>query len=60
MKVTVYGAGAIGGTTGAALARPDTTCCSWTATLPHVEAINAHGLTDRARRPGHDHARAAR
>jgi 2-dehydropantoate 2-reductase len=45
MKVTVYGAGAIGGTTGAALARAGHDVLLVDSYLPHVEAINAHGLT---------------
>ena len=45
MKVTVYGAGAIGGTTGAALARAGHDVLLVDSYLPHVEAINAQGLT---------------
>ncbi len=45
MKVTVYGAGAIGGTTGAALARAGHDVLLVDSHPPHVEAINAHGLT---------------
>src|SRR4029434_5956580 len=45
MKVTVYGAGAIGGTTGAALARAGHDVLLVDSYLPHVEAINVHGLT---------------
>jgi 2-dehydropantoate 2-reductase len=45
MKVTVYGAGAIGGTTGAALARAGHDVLLVDSHAPHVEAINARGLT---------------
>ena len=45
MEVTVYGAGAIGGTTGAALARAGHDVLLVDSHAPHVEAINAHGLT---------------
>ena len=45
MRVTVYGAGAIGGTTGAALARAGHDVLLVDSYAPHVEAINAHGLT---------------
>ena len=45
MVVTVYGAGAIGGTTGAALARAGHDVLLVDSYAPHVEAINAHGLT---------------
>src|SRR5260370_38798848 len=45
MVVTVYGAGAIGGTTGAALTRPGHDLLLVDSHAPHVEAINAHGLT---------------
>jgi 2-dehydropantoate 2-reductase len=45
MVVTVYGAGAIGGTTGAALARAGHDVLLVDSHAPHVEAINAHGLT---------------
>jgi 2-dehydropantoate 2-reductase len=45
MKVTVYGAGAIGGTTGAALARAGHDVLLVDSHAPHVEAINAGGLT---------------
>ena len=45
MKVTVYGAGAIGGTTGAALARAGHDVLLVDSHPQHVEAINAHGLT---------------
>src|SRR5499427_2362949 len=45
MKVTVYGAGAIGGTTGAALARAGHDVLLVDSHAPHVEAINGRGLT---------------
>jgi 2-dehydropantoate 2-reductase len=45
MKVIVYGAGAIGGTTGAALARAGHDVLLVDSHAPHVEAINAHGLS---------------
>jgi 2-dehydropantoate 2-reductase len=45
MKVTVYGAGAIGGTTGAALARAGHDVLLVDSHPQHVEVINAHGLT---------------
>src|SRR5216683_3622866 len=45
MVVTVYGAGAIGGTTGAALARAGHEVLLVDSYAPHVEAINASGLT---------------
>jgi 2-dehydropantoate 2-reductase len=45
MAITVYGAGAIGGTTGAALARAGHDVLLVDSAVPHVEAINAHGLT---------------
>jgi 2-dehydropantoate 2-reductase len=45
MEVTIYGAGAIGGTTGAALARAGHDVLLVDSHAPHVEAINAHGLT---------------
>src|SRR5882762_4285728 len=45
MVVTVYGAGAIGGTTGAALARAGHEVLLVDSSAPHVEAINAGGLT---------------
>src|SRR5213080_5419815 len=45
MVVTVYGAGAIGGTTGAALARAGHEVLLVDSYAPHVEAINAGGLT---------------
>src|SRR5712691_3784147 len=45
MVVTVYGAGAIGGTTGAALARAGHEVLLVDSYAPHVDAINAGGLT---------------
>ena len=45
MAITVYGAGAIGGTTGAALARAGHDVLLVDSAAPHVEAINAHGIT---------------
>jgi 2-dehydropantoate 2-reductase len=45
MVVTVYGAGAIGGTTGAALARAGHDVLLVDSHAPHVEAINTEGLT---------------
>ena len=45
MKAIVYGAGAIGGTTGAALARAGHDVLLVDSYREHVEAINAHGLT---------------
>src|SRR6266849_1216731 len=45
MVVTVYGAGAIGGTTGAALARAGHEVLLVNSYAPHVEAINESGLT---------------
>src|SRR6266853_1270216 len=45
MAITVYGAGAIGGTTGAALARAGHDVLLVDRAAPHVEAINAHGIT---------------
>src|SRR5215813_254621 len=45
MKAIVYGAGAIGGTTGAALARTGHDVLLVDSHKEHVEAINAHGLT---------------
>jgi 2-dehydropantoate 2-reductase len=49
MEVTIYGAGAIGGTTGAALARAGHDVLLVDSHAPHVEAINAHGLTIESR-----------
>ena len=43
--VTIYGAGAIGGTTGAALAAAGRDVLLVDSHAPHVEAINASGLT---------------
>jgi 2-dehydropantoate 2-reductase len=45
MEMTVYGAGAIGGTTGAALARAGHDVLLVDSYAPHVEAINASGLS---------------
>src|SRR5215510_8087928 len=45
MKAIVYGAGAIGGTTGVALARAGHDVLLVDSHKEHVEAINAHGLT---------------
>ena len=45
MRAIVYGAGAIGGTTGAALARAGHDVLLVDRHKEHVEAINAHGLT---------------
>jgi len=45
MQVTVYGAGAIGGITGAALARAGHDVLLVDTHAEHVEAINVHGLT---------------
>jgi 2-dehydropantoate 2-reductase len=45
MAITVYGAGAIGGTTGAALARAGHDVLLVDSAAAHVEAINAHGIT---------------
>jgi 2-dehydropantoate 2-reductase len=45
MGVTIYGAGAIGGITGAALARAGHDVLLVDSSVPHVEAINADGLT---------------
>lgn len=50
MTVTIYGAGAIGGITGAALAAAGHDVLLVDSFAPHVEAINAHGLT--VERPG--------
>jgi 2-dehydropantoate 2-reductase len=43
--ITVYGAGAIGGTTGAALAAAGHEVLLVDSFVPHVDAINADGLT---------------
>ena len=45
MPITVYGAGAIGGITGAALARAGHDVLLVDSYIPHVEAINAAGLS---------------
>jgi 2-dehydropantoate 2-reductase len=45
MTITVYGAGAIGGTTGAALARAGHDVLLVDSAVAHVEAINAAGIT---------------
>jgi 2-dehydropantoate 2-reductase len=45
MTITIIGAGAIGGTTGAALAQAGHDVLLVDSHAPHVEAINAHGLT---------------
>ena len=45
MAITVYGAGAIGGTTGAALARTGHDVLLVDSAVAHVEAINAQGIT---------------
>jgi 2-dehydropantoate 2-reductase len=45
MAITIYGAGAIGGITGAALAAAGHDVLLVDSFLPHVEAINAGGLT---------------
>jgi 2-dehydropantoate 2-reductase len=45
MTVTVYGAGAIGGITGAALARAGHDVLLVDINTEHVDAMNAHGLT---------------
>src|SRR5262245_59857106 len=45
MPITVYGAGAIGGITGAALARAGHEVLLVDSAAPHVDAINAAGLT---------------
>src|SRR5215831_19695492 len=49
MTVTVYGAGAIGGVTGAALARAGHDVLLVDAAADHVAAMNASGLTVDAR-----------
>src|SRR5207247_10325517 len=43
--ITVYGAGAIGGVTGAALARAGHDVLLVDRAVDHVNAMNAHGLT---------------
>jgi len=45
MTITIFGAGAIGGTTGAALAEAGHDVLLVDNHAPHVEAINAQGLT---------------
>jgi 2-dehydropantoate 2-reductase len=45
MAITVYGAGAIGGTTGAALARAGHDVLLVDSYAAHVDAINAEGIT---------------
>jgi 2-dehydropantoate 2-reductase len=45
MTITMFGAGAIGGTTGAALAQAGHDVLLVDSNAPHVEAINAQGLT---------------
>jgi len=45
MTITIFGAGAIGGTTGAALAEAGHDVLLVDNNAPHVEAINAQGLT---------------
>ena len=45
MTITVYGAGAIGGVTGAALARSGQDVLLVDRAEDHVAAMNAHGLT---------------
>src|ERR1700730_19166640 len=52
MAITVYGAGAIGGTTGAALARAGHDVLLVDSAAAHVEAINAPGLTIERRDGG--------
>src|SRR5262250_1637912 len=49
MRITVYGAGAIGGTTGAALARAGHDVLLVDRADDHVAAMNAHGLTIESR-----------
>jgi 2-dehydropantoate 2-reductase len=45
MPITIYGAGAIGGITGAALARAGHDVLLVDSYVPHIEAINTGGLT---------------
>ena len=45
MRITIYGAGAIGGITGAALARAGHDVLLVDSHMPHVEAINGGGVT---------------
>ena len=49
MRITVYGAGAIGGVTGAALARAGHEVLLVDRADDHVAAMNAHGLTIESR-----------
>ena len=49
MRITVYGAGAIGGVTGAALARAGHDVLLVDRAEDHVSAMNAHGLTIESR-----------
>ena len=49
MTITVYGAGAIGGVTGAALARAGHDVLLVDRAQDHVAAMNAHGLTIESR-----------
>ena len=49
MTITVYGAGAIGGVTGAALARAGHDVLLVDRADDHVTAMNAHGLTIESR-----------
>ena len=49
MTITVYGAGAIGGVTGAALARAGHDVLLVDRAEDHVAAMNAHGLTIESR-----------
>ncbi len=49
MTITVYGAGAIGGVTGAALARAGHDVLLVDRVDDHVAAMNAHGLTSESR-----------
>ena len=49
MTVTVYGAGAIGGVTGAALARAGRDVLLVDQAVDHVAAMNARGLTIETR-----------
>src|SRR5882672_258529 len=49
MTITVYGAGAIGGVTGAALARGGHDVLLVDRAEDHVAAMNAHGLTIESR-----------
>ena len=61
MTITIFGAGAIGGTTGAALARAGHDVLLVDSNAPHVEAINGAGLTvEREGRASTTRVRAAR